>query len=186
MKICALDLDGVLCEYPTEWVKFANSKIHVIGKEIPKYNLKELKDVLSFNQYKKIKFQYRTSGIKAHLPAVRNASRLTNELSALGYTVVILTARPIYEIKEVMRDTLFWLKNNKIKYDLLFCGKDKHVQILKYFPELDFMVEDNSEIANSVAKLGYKVFLMDNEYNRQPLVKGVIRIKYLREVHDGI
>ncbi len=179
LKICAIDLDGVLAEYPKAWVEFANKKMNT------EYNLYGLKKKLSYELYKKLKLEYRTSGIKQTLPVIDGAVELTHKLRAEGFMIIILTARPFYQIKEVFRDTLYWLKANDIAYDLIFAGTDKHIQILKYFEELSFMIEDNADIANKVAKLGYKVYLLDNEYNQQEILDGVKRIKKLNEVREN-
>ena len=181
LKVCAIDLDGVLCRYPGDWLRFINKE-----KKEKFADLNEAKSNLSFHDYKDLKLKYRKSGIKAKIRAVKDASLLTESLELLGYTIIILTARPIYQIPEVFRDTLAWLKTNEIKYDLLFAGgKDKHIQIIKYFKDLKFMVEDNAEIANNVAELGYKVYLMDNPYNQQDLKQGVVRINQLTEVIEN-
>jgi len=178
MKIVALDLDGVLVAYPEAWVAFINS-----NSDDYYADLNDAKNRIPFNRYKELKLKYRTSGIKATLPMNDGAAELTKELRKQGYTIIILTARPIYEVKEVFRDTLYWLKTNKIEHDLLFAGgHDKQHKIAKYFPEIEFIVEDNATIANNIAKTGKKVFLLDNIYNQQDIITGVKRIKKLNEV----
>ena len=176
IKVCAIDIDGVLCEYPKKWVEFANKYFNT------NYNLNELKENISFNNYKRAKELYRTSGVKATLPALKGAKEMVEGLQQQGYLVLIMSARPVFEYKEVLRDTLKWFKTNDINPDMHFWGEDKHVKILKYFPEMKFMVEDNAYNANKIAELGYKVYLVDNEYNQQPLNQNVIRIKKLDEV----
>jgi len=178
MKIVALDLDGVLVQYPYAWVDFINRRT------INKFDsLNQAKNKIPYTEYKKLKREYRTSGIKACLPLIEGATELTQHLRKNGYIIIILTARPIYEIKEVFRDTLLWLKKNNIAYDLLFAGgHDKQNKIAKYFPEIEFIIEDNAKIANKIAKTGKKVYLLDNIYNQQKIVPGVIRIKKLNEV----
>ena len=181
LKICAIDLDGCLCQYPKAWVDFVNEKLDVADKF---KDLNQIKEEISFKKYKDLKQQYRTSGIKATLPIIKGASEFTHRLKADGYMIIILTARPFYQIKEVFRDTLYWFKQNNIAHDLVFAGADKHIKILKYFEELEFMVEDNAGIANKVAKAGYKVYLVDNKYNQQKIEPNVIRIKKLSEVRE--
>jgi len=177
-KICAIDLDGVLAEYPNTWVNFANNKLNT------NYDLHELKDKISFNEYRALKEKYRTCGIKATIPVMTGARDLILRLRKKGFMIIILTARPLFQYKEVLRDTIFWLKNNDIEHDLLFWGKDKDLQIIKYFSDLNFMVEDNAEIANKIAKFGYKVYLLDNQYNQQSLHENVERIYSLEEIQN--
>lgn len=177
MKIALLDLDGCLCKYPDDWIKFVNEKTN---NSFSKLNM--IKEVIPFQKYKDLKMDYRTSGIKANIEMVKGADTFVKKLRDSGYIIIILTARPIYEIPEVFRDTLFWLRKNKIEHDLLFYGKSKHINILKYFPNISFMVEDNAKMANQVAKLGYKVYVLDNEYNRQKLEKNCSRVFSLEEI----
>jgi len=180
MKIVCIDLDGCLCQYPDGWINFVNQTENKNFK-----NLNEMKESLSFKGYKELKLKYRTSGVKAKLEMIKDADSFTQKLRESGYTIIILTARPIYEIPEVFRDTLSWLKDNKICYDLIFVGKDKHIKIQKYFPKISFIVEDNAGIANQVAALGYKVYVVDNVYNRQPLNSGCSRIFNLKEILES-
>lgn len=179
IKICALDIDGVLCEYPKAWVDYINAHYPNQSKN---NDLNELKEIIPYNAYKNLKEKYRISGIKRTLPIIEGSVSLTKRLRKAGYLIVLLTKRPFYRHKEILRDTLYWLRSNGFEYDLIFHGKDKHIQILKYLPEVEFIAEDNHSIANEIAKLGYKVYLLDNEYNRQRTEKKVIRIKKLDEI----
>jgi uncharacterized HAD superfamily protein len=46
------------------------------------------------------------------------------------------------------------------------------------------MIEDHRYYANLVASWGYKVYLMNNQYNRGSILPGVKRIYSLEEVLD--
>jgi uncharacterized HAD superfamily protein len=193
VKICAIDIDGVLCEYPKAWLEYlvlyADYDDHRFrhDNKLPEaMNLYEWKNALSFEEYRHCKEEYRKSGAKRTIPAIEGASSLTKALRDNGYIIVLLTKRPFLKYKTLMADTLYWLRDNDIAYDLLFWGKDKHIQIAKYFPELEFIIEDNHSVANQVAEFGYKVFLLDNEYNREKTHKSVIRINHLKEVARDI
>jgi uncharacterized HAD superfamily protein len=43
-------------------------------------------------------------------------------------------------------------------------------------PHIKFMVDDHRYFANLAAQWGYKVFLMDNEYNQGGMIPGVTRV----------
>lgn len=179
IKICVLDIDGVLCSYPEAWVKFVNEHV---DKSLQSNNLTVLKQKVPYSTYRRLKEKYRISGIKRTLPIIDGATEFTKKLRKLGYIIVLLTKRPFLKYEQLFADTLYWIKENQIEHDLIFWGKDKHFQILKYFPSLDFLVEDNHKSANEVAKLGYKVYLLDNPYNRLPLHENVTRINKLSEI----
>ena len=179
IKICILDIDGVLCSYPDAWIKFVNGHV---AQDLQSDNLNELKQKVPYSLYRKLKEDYRISGIKRTLKPIDGASDITVKLRQAGYIIVLLTKRPFLKYKQLFADTLFWVKENNIQQDLIFWGKDKHFQILKYFPDTEFLVEDNHNNANEVAKLGYKVYLLDNPYNRLPLHENVIRINKLSKI----
>lgn len=181
-KVCCLDIDGVLLsDYPNCWIKFVNDKMNTDFT-----NLNELKSKVSYDDYRNLKEVYRLSGIKETFKADIYATYVTNRLKALDYTIIIMTARPASKYPTLYTQTINWLKSNKIVYDLIYFGeKDKHAKILSEIPQMKFMVEDNSYIANQVASWGYKVFLISNDYNcNLRLHKNVVRVNSLKEVGD--
>jgi len=179
-KICCLDIDGVLMScYPKCWVDFINAHT---GKKFK--NLNEAKLSVAYDCYRELKKEYRTSGIKEMLPVNPQASNLTKALKDLGYTIIIMTARPAHKYPTLYTQTINWLKKNDIVYDSVFFEeKDKHSRILTKIPHVKFMVEDNSYIANQISKWGYKVYLINNQYNAGlPVGKNVVRINELNEI----
>jgi len=177
-KVVAVDLDGVLVQYPECWIDYVNKKIKKNFKD-----LGEMKDMLSYSEYRKLKRLYRTDGSKANLPAVEGATKFISGLQNAGYKIVIITSRPYHLYHEIYDATVRWLRNNKISPDFgIIWDAQKHWAVLREFPFLKFLVEDNAEIANQVARLGYKVYLLDNIYNRQPLEKNCQRIFSLDEI----
>ncbi len=164
-KIAAVDIDGVLGEYPFWFLEFVRARV---GQ---KFNsLEEAKAGLGTIYYERLKSDYRQSGWKSSMPACKHASEFTNLLHQKGYKVVILTARPYKEYYTIYPDTLKFLKENNIYFDAIIWDKEKHLKIIKEFPKMLFMVEDCIEIAIDVAKEGYVVFLKDcyDNTNRIP------------------
>jgi len=182
-KICCFDIDGVLMScYPQCWVDFINSKT---GKEFK--NLNQAKASVPYDYYRELKREYRTSGIKEMFPADPQASSVTRTLKKLGWTIIIMTARPAHKYPTLYTQTINWLKKNKIFYDSIYFEEDsKHSKILSKIPNIKFMVEDNSYIANQISKWGYKVYLMDTQYNSELDVgENVVRINNLQEVLEN-
>jgi len=176
-KVCAIDLDGVLVDYPKCWIDYIN-------KETPHTftTLTTAKEVLSYAEYKTLKAKYRTSGYKRTLPAIKGASKFIKDLQEKGYQVVILTSRPYRLYRRIWRDTVDWLNDHDIKPDGIIWEAEKHWAVLKEFPYLKFLVEDNAKLGNQVAKLGYKVYILDNEYNRQKLENNCSRVFRLDDI----
>lgn len=176
-KVCGLDIDGVLNFYPDPWVEFLNERLNASFPD-----LKAVKASVPYQLYKDIKYEYRESGIKENLEVRPGAAELTSILKSLGYTIMILTARPFSKHKTLFKQTANWLTKNGIKYDGIIFGEDKYIQILQYVPNLRFMVEDHRYYANLIGRWGYPVFLVDNIYNQGELDKNVHRVKDLEEV----
>lgn len=176
-KIAAIDIDGCLVDYPKCWVDWLNKET---GKKYK--NLNEAKEKLSYNAYKTLKAKYRTCGVKSNLPLKPNTEKFFEELRKANYLIILLTSRPYRQHREIWRDTIKWLNSNNLLVDGIIWEKEKHLAVMKEFPYLSFMVEDNAEIANQVAKLGYKVYVVDNEYNQQRLEKNCFRITDLMQI----
>jgi phosphoglycolate phosphatase-like HAD superfamily hydrolase len=152
-KIVGIDIDGVLGDYPAWYLKFLENKGYKFS------TIGEAKEALGLKKYEELKSEYRQSGWKAKMPANPYASELTQALKELGYTIIILTARPYQKYSRIYPDTLQFLEDNKIRFDAIIWDEQKHLKIIKEFPKLQFMIEDNAHIAYNVANEGYKVFL---------------------------
>lgn len=175
--LCAIDIDGVLNDYPDCWVNYLNE---ALGTEYA--DLNEAKANVPFAIYNYAKEKYRSSGIKEMLPVKPDAKQLMRVLKSYGYIIVIMTSRPIYQNQNVFEQTVRWLKKNGLPYDDLFFTDKKNMTIAKYFPNIEFVIEDNRKNANEIAAMGKPVFLMDNKYNQGELFPLVTRVKDLEEV----
>jgi len=121
---------------------------------------------------------YRGGGFK-DLPVINGAKEGMQELRRLGYKIVIITARPYWQYKRLYADTLAWLQQYDIAYDLILFNKDKAEAIYEHiFPARPaFFIEDREKHAVEVANIGVPVLLLDWEYNRdvkdRPLITRV-------------
>jgi len=174
-KVVALDLDGVLCEYPKPWIDYVNIETANNFK-----TLEEVKDNIDVITYTKLKSQYRQSGLKRYIKPTYYAKEFTETLKSLGYWIVIITSRPYKQYYRLYSDTLEWLENNNISYDALYFEEQKNLKIIEEIPNLSFMVEDNKRYANSIAKLGYNVYYLGND--KIDLHKHVNIVNHLGEI----
>ncbi len=154
-KVCAIDLDDVLNEFQSYFAKIYNEKHGTSFK-----TEREIKKNINSLEYAEFKNWWRESGIKAHIPVKTGAPEFTRSLRNKNYRIIIISSRPYKQYSRIFPDTMYWLKKNKITYDDLYFEEDKHLKILKHFPNLSFMVEDNDKYARQVAKEGYRVFLL--------------------------
>ena len=129
-----------------------------------------------------IKDLYRKSGAKQGVKVHDCAKQLIAELKEMGYSVVLLTKRPYKKYLRIFADTKINLDNNGIQYDAILFDSEKHKVIVKEFPNLKFMVEDNKSIANEVGSWGTDVFLIDNIYNQGKLDQNVTRVNSLCDI----
>jgi uncharacterized HAD superfamily protein len=175
--VAGIDIDGVLNYYPKPWVDFVNSQL---GTEFK--NLHEVKYNVPFQKYKDLKFEYRECGVKATLPVREGASEVLWQIKNLGYMILVLTSRPFSEHKTLYKQTTDWLESNNLPYDGIIFGEDKYLQILSKVPNLNFMIEDHRYYSNLISRWGYRVFLVNNEYNRGSIERNVTRIDTMEEI----
>lgn len=186
-KTCYFDIDGVLNNYPKCWLQFIRE--HPSGIESsygPIEDLNTTKNKIPYQMYKNLKWEYRESGYKETLPVNSDAANLTSWLARQGYYIVIITSRPVKEHPSLFKQTTNWLDKNHIEYNDLLFNPEKHISVLSRYPHLSFGIEDHRYYANLVASWGYKMFLLDNQYNRGEIHSNVMRIDNLIEAAQVI
>jgi len=186
-KVCYLDIDGVLNDYPECWLRFLREKRD--RTELPNRKIVDLnyvKEHVPYQLYRNSKWEYRESGYKENIPADPNAETLCDRLKAMGFHICIITSRPIKEHPSLFKQTVRWLDKRRIEYDDLIFDEDKHIAVLKRYPHLKFGVEDHRYYANLVASWGYKMYLIDNKYNQGEIHPNVSRVYSLLELGENI
>ncbi len=110
---------------------------------------------------------HRRGGLRTLAP-IAGAVPALRAIRDMGYKIVIITARPYCQYKRLYADTIDWLRNHGVPYDLLLFNKDKaeavHDHVLPARPA--FLVEDREKHAKEVAGVGVPVLLFDREHNR--------------------
>lgn len=159
-KICAIDLDDVLADSSRHFTEVYND---MYATQNPYKTRVQIKKTLNPLEYEEFKEYFRESGIKLNIPIKTGAKELCDFLKSQDYKIIIISARPYERYSRIFSDTLQWLNNNQIQFDAVYFEKDKHLKILREFPNLSFIVEDNPEYARQISNLKYKVFLLTNE-----------------------
>lgn len=180
-KVCGIDLDGVIVDYPNCFIKFINTKFK---KNF--YNLFDIRKSVTNKKYFVFQDEYRKSGAKQFVRINTGAKEFIDKLKKMKYSIIVLTKRPYKQYFRIFADTKLNLDKNKIKYDAILFDDQKHKLIVKEFPNLKFMVEDNLVIANEVGAWGYKCFLIDNIYNQGQCSKNVVRVKSFIDILNKI
>lgn len=192
-KVIGIDIDGVLAKYPESFIKFIEDQ-EQINLNFFKFKRYDIYGQLSKfidggeKRMKELKHLYRLTGQKRFIEVVEGSVEGLKQLKMMGYSIVLLTARPYKQYRRIFSDTLEWLKENKFEFDAIVWDEEKEERIIKEFPKMKVMVEDVASNANKIARKGYKVFLLDKLYNQLPIHENVIRVKNWEEIlkHEQI
>ena len=182
--LVALDIDGVLADYPLSFQNFIKEKTGV-WVDIKGYDIyDEYSEVLGRDKLLELKHEYRESGQKRFIPVCEGAKDLCDRIHERGFGIIFLTSRPYKQYNRIFADTMEWLDKNGLKKsgDAIIFDEDKNYKAVREFPNIEFMVEDNGKFALNIAKLGYKVFLVDKLYNKDVSHKKITRLKTLGEL----
>lgn len=181
-SIIFCDLDGCLNFYPKTFLEWVNKHTGIYKKDV-----NSLKSILTKEKYEKLKYNYRTCGVKRNLPVRKGAINTLKEIKKSDKKIWIVTTRPTFE--PVKRDTQYWLKKNKIIYDKLIFqeGEKKKEFIRRLRKRICFIIEDDLNIAIYFAgKLKIPVFLFDNKQlgSKQDSKKNHPLIIYIKSWND--
>jgi uncharacterized HAD superfamily protein len=172
------DLDGCLNYYPNTFLQWVKSHYGIYKEDIC-----SLKNFLSPTEYKILKNEYRTCGVKRTLAVREGAVDALRKIRRLGKQIWISTSRPDFE--PVRGDTEFWLRTNKIVHDrLTFLSKDElKNNIIELSEEIWFVVEDEYHVAIYLAEqLGLPVFLFGEQQKDKELPELVTKVTSWHEI----
>ena len=119
MKVCSVDLDGVLNYYPDCWVEYIN--LHE-GTDFQ--TKEEALKVLDSDKYASLKHKYRLSSYKANLKPNKANIQFLQALRDDGYSIIIATDRPFQKYPGMYVMTWNWLERNGVPFDSLMSKKD--------------------------------------------------------------
>lgn len=181
MKKAIIDIDGVLNYYPKTFIDFCKTK------NIYYSTLQEIKEAISYNQYKQLKEEYRQSDFKHNAKIRKGSKELIQYLQKNNYLIYIITSRPLFKNNQLEK-TICWLKNNKIHYDYIYCTIKKDFTIFEKFGHIDLIIEDNIDNLNNIKNINgsnakyYNVYNLDN-INKQCEFK---RVDNLNEIIEDM
>lgn len=175
LNIC-IDIDGTITD-PYYWLSYANSYFNsnVSENQITSYNIAEVLNVkeidyLSF--YERYKFK-----IHSKQELRDDVKEVLNELYKSN-NIYFVTARD----KSLELLTFQYLKNNEIPFHkVLVLGTYNKVPSATEL-QCDVFIEDSYDNAISLSNAGFKVILIDTNYNRFPLNHNIIRASNWNEI----
>ncbi len=159
MKKAVIDIDGVLNYYPQTQIDYFNL---CLGTNYT--TLSEIKENLSYKDYKYYKLQYRLSGFKHKAIPSKGAKKLLEYLKSNGYLIYIITARELFKYNQ-LELTIEWLNDNKLKYDYIYCTQKKDFTIFEKFGHIDLVIEDNCDNLDNIKKVNGKNCIYINVIN---------------------
>jgi len=185
-KIVAVDIDGVLSEYPWSFVKW------LIESELfdPSYKSgipNTTEDIISavggYANYSAHKHEYRMSGQKLYADVQPWASSFLKELREMGYKVILLSARPYKKYVRIFADTLEWLDKHDLIYDAVLFDGDKEEVIINRFPQMTAFIDDEWGNIKKVSDAGFQTFWITKEKPNEFNIPGTRIICYTSVLH---
>ncbi len=179
LNIC-IDIDGTITN-PYCWVDVANWYFgcNVTEDDVNQY---EIHKVLNVKRQEYNEF-YNIFGEFIHLKANirKEAKRVIHQLNR-KHNISYVTAR-----EQKMKDvSIEWFKMNGLPTDNLYLlGSHYKVEKAKEL-NCDIFIEDRYENAVQLALAGFKVLLIDCNYNRMPNTEGIIRVSDWNQINDEI
>ena len=159
-EVIVFDIDGVINNYPDCFVDWVNKKYNL---SFP--NIETIKNdgLEKYEEYKEI---YRLSGDKRFQPINQDTIDTLLKLKSLGNKIVLYTVRPVNTYKRIYHDTLYWLRNNNINFDAIYWSDYNKEDFYKLGLKVKFIVDDTLSNVVMFSKEGYKVFLLNKDYNK--------------------
>lgn len=169
LNIC-IDIDGTITE-PYYWLDMTNKHFNKNIKEeqISEYDIHK---VMGIERHEYERF-YDENKFEIHSdPKIREDAQLVLKTLNRAHNIYFVTARE----RELTILTHVYLRKNEIPYDELHVlGNHYKVNKAKEL-KCHVFIEDHYDNAEQLSREGFKVLLLDTNYNRKPLNENVIRV----------
>lgn len=178
MKKAVIDIDGVLNYYPDTFINFINDTLKRNYK-----TLDEVKEHLSYKDYKNYKIMYRQSEYKHNAKIRKYAKKLISYLRK-NYLIYIVTSRELFKYNQLEK-TILWLSKNKIHYDYIYCSMKKDYTIFEKFGHVDLVIEDSLDNLFKINKINGDALYFNVINSENKLLfssSNIIRINELNEI----
>jgi uncharacterized protein len=179
LNIC-IDIDGTITG-PYYWLELANKYFskNIKEEEITEYAIHK---VMGIDEREYIEF-YEKFKLKLHSEQKlrKDAKLIIKRLMSL-HNIHFITARD----KSLTMLTRLYLRLNDISYDSLsILGSHYKVDKAREL-NCSIFIEDSYDNAIQLSAAGFKVLLIDTNYNRKPLDENIIRVYNWEEIYMNI
>jgi uncharacterized HAD superfamily protein len=179
LNIC-IDIDGTITE-PYYWLDRCNKyfKTNITEDQITEYYIHKVlgiarKEYEDF--YENHKFE-----IHSNQPLRDEVQKIITLLS-LESNIYFVTARD----SSLRMLTYSYLKHNEIPYDDLFILGSHYKVDTAIQLNCNIFIEDNYDNAIQLSNAGFKVLLIDTNYNRKPLTEDITRVYSWQQIYSTI
>ncbi len=179
LNIC-IDIDGTITD-AYYWLNMTNKYFNKKIKEeqVTKYYIHEVMGIKP-EEYEKF-YEENKIEIHSNQKLREDVQSVIKRLSRI-HNIYFVTARE----KELTMLTHLYLKRNEIPYDDLFVlGSHYKVDKAREL-ECNVFIEDNYDNAVQLSTAGFKVLLVDTNYNQKPLNDNIVRVYSWKEIHSII
>jgi hypothetical protein len=169
--VIALDIDGTLGDWYTEFFSFANKwlcrterwNVTYDGSTSLAAHMGVTKAV-----YREVKLAFRQSGLKRAMLPFGDAGNLVARVRAAGAEVWVCTTRPYLRLDNIDPDTRFWLAHNKFAYDGVLFGESKYRDLARLVGSNRVLgvLDDQVEQLNQATTANLPASLILRSHNR--------------------
>lgn len=179
LNIC-IDIDGTITD-PYYWLSYANRYFNsnISESQVTSYDIHK---ILNIKQSEYLEF-YENFKVEIHTNQKlrSDVKDILVELHKFNY-LYFVTARE----KSLELVTFLYLLNHEIPFDEVFIlGTHNKVPKAKDL-NCDIFIEDSYDNAIELSNSGFKVILLDTNYNRLPLNHNIIRVHNWMEISQII
>ena len=178
LNIC-IDIDGTITD-PYFWLNIANKYFNknITIDEVTEYEIDKVMGITT-EEYEDF---YNNNKLEMHNQEIKlreNAKEILEELIKIN-NIYFVTARD-NDLKII---TYSYLKKKNIPYDDIFLLGTHHKVDKAKELKCDIFIEDSYANALELSENGFKVFLIDTNYNRKPLNKNIIKVSNWNEIYE--
>lgn len=179
LNIC-IDIDGTITN-PYSWLPFANKYFHknITEEQVTEYYIHKVMKAKR-EEYEKFYEEYK---FKIHSEdKLREDARAVIKVLMLSHNIYFVTARD----KELTMLTHSFLKKNDVPYDDLFVLGSTYKVNKAAELKCSIFIEDSYDNALQLSNAGFKVLLMDTNYNGRKLNENITRVFNWKETYTKI
>jgi len=168
-----IDIDDTISDSASMYIKYGQSYTKDILKRDTMNKLENitshhyLEEIFEWNKEEAKRFmQMYYEDVVKKVQVKNGVVEVLNKLKEKNDNIYLITARYEMQNSNIEKETLEWLKNNKIPFDrLIMNARDKKSICEEY--NIDVFIDDSYANCKSVSELNNKVYLMTSNTNKK-------------------